>query len=777
MDITTTQILSGLGWALIHSIWQGALAASVVFMFRSATRDSQAALRCTVELGALLLCFAAFIFTFIVQLGTAAPAFLPTETMLELGTIAVGMVTTGTVAETGLQTGTAQFAAYAPLLGIFWCIGFLILSMRYAVGLIATQRLRRTGISAAPLMWEQKFQTLVLNVGIFRKVALHISDRVNGPMTLGFFRPIVLVPASFFTGLPASQVEAILLHEIAHIRRHDYLINLVQTAIKTILFYHPAIHYISNRIDDDREQACDDFAVRYTQNPEALVKGLAALRLDLARPHFALTAAHTRKPLLRRLTRLMAPEESRRRPEQLVTSMAALVVAAGLYTIAKPTLASAHPPEASSIEAPKTSDHAEKKTYDYWFSTVRHNDRDITIKTVENESRWVWVGNSWVNIDRNPEILDQVPEVPSPPIMPLPEEYSSYQKFEKAASQYRINLDYYIAALEHNRADKGKIKTAQKQKNRVSNPSPDFDKDLLAGGPKLVAPIAPAAPKPALNPEPSPKIKSGLYIDGDRADYLSDSHEDMVEHLTENFEVQMEEIENRFDDALDIFEDAAELYAENPESNEPAYKAAQMEFAQTIAEANLDQKALTDDLDQKIDAITKNYQDRLSVAGVDQRDMQRYLRDAERENQMALRDAHNDARSVERELEQAKREKAMAMREAEREITEAKIEAAHAEKEAERHASMSHWNEKTIGYDDYGVSLISLLRADNLIASDANSAKVVFKNGDMYVNGKLAPDHVGDNYCALNSQYDVKSSSNMTVLVSPQKLNIMSHKN
>ena len=327
MGTTTAHLLDSLGWAMIHSLWQGVFAVIAVIIFRAVTVDSQAGRRCAFELFALSACFISFVLTFAFAL--TAPGTSPSLVPLigEAGTAVTAYPhSTSAVPELG-----PAIADYTSVLGLIWIIGFLCLATRYSVGLALTQKLRKYGLSDAPSDWQRKFETLVLNAGIFRETTLYISDRIPAPMTMGFLKPVVLVPASFFSGLPAAQIEAILLHEIAHIRRHDYFINLLQTAVKSALFFHPAIHYICKVIDEDREQACDDFAVRYTNDPASLAKGLATLRLQTKQSDFVMAASHNQSPLLRRLTRLTTPAESRRRPGQVATFMAALVVAAGLY--------------------------------------------------------------------------------------------------------------------------------------------------------------------------------------------------------------------------------------------------------------------------------------------------------------------------------------------------------------------------------------------------------------------------------------------------------------
>lgn len=344
MDLNALHILDSLGWAIVHSLWLGAVAAMAVFAFRGFTRDSQAAMRCGFELFSLALCFGAFIGIFVTKLiGPVAPKSVILS-LTDIGALPPGFPLGFSAAEGGSVVSENLITRNTPILGILWCLGFVLLATHYSIGFAMTRRLKTEGLSEAPQDWKRKFETLILNSGVVRHVSIYISNRVTGPITLGFFKPVVLVPVSFFSGLPTDQIEAILLHEIAHIRRHDYLINLIQTAIKTVLFFHPAVHYICRCIDEDREKACDDFAVNYTRNPEALARGLAKIRLNLASPNFAMAASRKRNPIIQRLARLTSPEETRRRPGQLVTTIIAVLAATVIYLASNVELANANAP-------------------------------------------------------------------------------------------------------------------------------------------------------------------------------------------------------------------------------------------------------------------------------------------------------------------------------------------------------------------------------------------------------------------------------------------------
>ncbi len=351
-----THILDSLGWAVLHSIWQGGLAFLVVVVWRLALRGQSPALRHAGQLIALIGCLAAFLWTFAVYLG---------QSSMNIGLMkAEGGATLSAVTETGTQgllTGLivpfdpaafvtqagVDFSHITPVLACLWALGFALMSLHYAFAFGQVQQLRVLGVSAPSAQWQARFTELLNQSRISVNVKLLVSSNISGPMTLGMLKPIVLVPVGFLSGLPSDQVEAVLLHELAHIRRYDYALNLIQTAVKTVLFFHPAIHIIAKWADRDREQACDDLAVRQGRDPLSLVRGLASLRLN-AQPQLGLAATGTGEdsPLMDRLTRLtghtQAKSQTCGRPEHIAMSLISALLIGSVY-LGSTTNANAHP--------------------------------------------------------------------------------------------------------------------------------------------------------------------------------------------------------------------------------------------------------------------------------------------------------------------------------------------------------------------------------------------------------------------------------------------------
>ena len=442
-----TQIFDSLGWALLHSLWQGSLAMLAVIIFRGLTKNRAPSLRYNFQILCLFGCFLAFLITFgLYQSGGEAPISFKNLSAAETVSQAAALFTGSSDSlQITTQNLSVSAAASAPLLGILWCLGFAFMAMRYLTAYVITQKLRHTGLTAVPVIWQTRFRTLVLNTGVSEKVNLFISDHVSGPLTIGFLKPVVLVPAGFLMGLPRDQVEAILLHELAHIRRYDYLVNLMQTAVKTVLFFHPAIHYISKKVDIDREQACDDLAVAQSRNPQALVRGLAALRLHTPGQGFAMAADNGDTPLMERLKRLVGSVEHQRRPEHLLMPIIATFLIGSIY-LSTTSAANAHP-------EPKEYEHAKADKHNYKFETKRLNGRNVTVKVTEDGRRWVLADGAWTDIDKNPNVLNRLPmAMPEPPQPPKPPKYKNGQydnhAFERKMTQFEVDMEYFEADLE-----------------------------------------------------------------------------------------------------------------------------------------------------------------------------------------------------------------------------------------------------------------------------------------------------------------------------------------
>src|SRR5881396_918641 len=188
-----------------------------------------------------------------------------------------------------------------------WLGGVLLLSARLASGLLATWRLATTGTRPVPEAWRQALARLATRLRVSPPVRLLASALIHVPAVIGWWRPVILIPVSVLTGsgLTPLQLDALLAHELAHVRRHDYLVNLLQSVIETLLFYHPAVWWVSHRIRVEREHCCDDLAVAACG--DARCYATALLAIEQLRAASALALAASGGSLLDRIRRLLSP--------------------------------------------------------------------------------------------------------------------------------------------------------------------------------------------------------------------------------------------------------------------------------------------------------------------------------------------------------------------------------------------------------------------------------------------------------------------------------------
>src|SRR6185503_396899 len=154
--------------------------------------------------------------------------------------------------------------------------------------------------------WTDRELAIARHLAIGKPVRVSQSAAVRVPMLIGWIRPVILIPVSAFTGLTTGQLEALIAHELAHVRRQDYLANIAQTVAEILLFYHPACWWLSKQIRIEREHCCDDVAVSVCGSPIVYAEALADLE-SLRHPGPSLALAATDGPLLRRLQRLLTP--------------------------------------------------------------------------------------------------------------------------------------------------------------------------------------------------------------------------------------------------------------------------------------------------------------------------------------------------------------------------------------------------------------------------------------------------------------------------------------
>jgi bla regulator protein BlaR1 len=288
-------LVAELGWTLVHFVWQGALVGCATAVALTALRYRKPEQRYVVACSALLLCLVWPAVSLWLRLHGAegAGASAGTEGRLVLA-------------------GPSAGGGWLPWLQskLLWIVGLwaacaAALALRMALGLLWIGRAAQCKHSDP--QWQARLSQLAVGFGVTRAVRLRVVDHLASPITAGWWRPVVLVPASLVSGLPPDLLEALLAHEMAHVKRFDYLVNLGQNVVETLLFYHPAVWWISNRIRVEREQIADDLAALQLGAPRRLARALSELeRFQFSTHHLAQAA--NGGDLMSRIKRLVRPD-------------------------------------------------------------------------------------------------------------------------------------------------------------------------------------------------------------------------------------------------------------------------------------------------------------------------------------------------------------------------------------------------------------------------------------------------------------------------------------
>lgn len=323
--------LHRLGLTLLHALWEDAALGLVAWAGLALLRREEARIRyrwACASLAAMVLLPAA---TFLL-LGPRSASSLPMARAAALWAVPV-------LGEARQAFSTLDL--WLPWLALAWSLGVAFMLLRLGGGLGRLDRLYLAPSHLVPEVWETRLAALARRMGLTRPVRLRLSDRAQSPLALGWFRPTILLPASALLALPVESLEAVLAHELAHLRRGDYLANLLQTFAEALLFFHPAAWWLSRQIREIREHCCDDAAAALLGDPLPLAEGLAALaalRRLPPDPEPALAAA--RGTLMHRINRLLQPRPAQFPP---LRGLALLLAAATLLGATALAARPAHP--------------------------------------------------------------------------------------------------------------------------------------------------------------------------------------------------------------------------------------------------------------------------------------------------------------------------------------------------------------------------------------------------------------------------------------------------
>ncbi|MDW7691560.1 M56 family metallopeptidase [Flammeovirgaceae bacterium SG7u.111] len=306
-------IIEALSVTILHSLWQGLLIAVILGISLKILRKHSAQKRYFTSIAALFLLATVSIATFFISYQSEGTSTVLTDeaiTNLEAADLLVYYTQDQSIlakVQATYQSIVSLIKTYSSTIFVVWLVGVGFFSLRFISGLYYIQKIRTQKVSPVSVFWEEKLNAMCQKIGIRSKVKMLKSSMVEVPTVVGWLRPVILMPISMMAQMPVPELEGVLAHELAHIRRNDYLLNMIQSIIEIVLFYNPAAWWISVCINDERENCCDDIALQATGSAKDYIKALANLaQAQYREPELALSVMGKRGSVLYRIRRIVA---------------------------------------------------------------------------------------------------------------------------------------------------------------------------------------------------------------------------------------------------------------------------------------------------------------------------------------------------------------------------------------------------------------------------------------------------------------------------------------
>ncbi|MDB5150760.1 MAG: hypothetical protein JWQ57_4780 [Mucilaginibacter sp.] len=312
MDATVVKALpdylvKALCSTLIHSLWQGVVLAALAGIIVVCTRQSSAARRYNLLMAGLAIFAFTVAFTFVHEVRQKKTT-LPLITGGQAIIVANTAVTQQAVPKTNDYQVISRFLNdHSGSIVFVWLLVVMARVLQLLTGLHSLYYLRRRQVLAVSEAWENQVKQLALQLGIKRLVGIAESGMAKVPMVIGHLKPLILIPAGLITAMPPSGIEAILVHELAHIHRRDYIMNLLVSMMEIVFFFNPAVLWIASLIRAERENCCDDIAVAHTGSRVNYIKALVACQeYQLTAPAYAMALSGRKDHLMGRVKRMLS---------------------------------------------------------------------------------------------------------------------------------------------------------------------------------------------------------------------------------------------------------------------------------------------------------------------------------------------------------------------------------------------------------------------------------------------------------------------------------------
>lgn len=441
-SIIPEEILYALGWTVIHSLWQAFVVGLVLALLLVSLQKHSAKLKYTLANCAMLVVLGWSVFTFLEYYQNAQIQFFGDITFFG----AAGVEAESNFLQNLYHSFSEYFNRHLPLIVTFWFLGVAFFMLRMLGSLAYVQHLKNKHTKALSGYWQEKLEELAARIPLNKPIDLMESAIVKVPMVVGYFKPVILMPMGAVNGLTVEQVEAILAHELAHIYRNDYLLNIFQSLVETLFYFNPAVWWISANIRSERENCCDDIAVEVCGNSLAYAKALVSLQeMHQAAPALAMPLARSKNQLLNRVRRILNQPQNKSNIMEKITATFMLFIAMLMLSygsnnpLSKIWVQDEHNDDTSIriiIEENSDKDNNEfffapeadtipKKKKGTTFLHKDKNNEDVQIVIKNGEVKHLEINGEEIPAEKYPEyeelveeLMEEIPEPPAPPAPP-----------------------------------------------------------------------------------------------------------------------------------------------------------------------------------------------------------------------------------------------------------------------------------------------------------------------------------------------------------------------
>lgn len=300
--------LQALGYSIANSLWQMALL-WLLYVVVSAVLKPSASRKYVLAASLQSVGFIWFIFTLQFYYSQYSRYFSIEETGLDSKTIAT-LVPQGQGFRSLLLEWMIRGEQLLPYLSVAYLFLMIVLCIRWVVGYRYTISIRKEGISKISVDWRLFVKNTAAQLGITRDISIYLSEKIGSPLTIGFIKPLILIPVASINHLTVAQLEAVILHEMAHIKRYDYLVNILLSVTEISLFFNPFTQLLVKQVKKERENSCDDWVLQFQYSAETYAEALLRIAQLQAAPTFAMAAKGSNEnELLTRVKRMIGAQD------------------------------------------------------------------------------------------------------------------------------------------------------------------------------------------------------------------------------------------------------------------------------------------------------------------------------------------------------------------------------------------------------------------------------------------------------------------------------------